>query len=85
MSAAFETDHLYAWQFHDSWYDNYPDWIFETGGCLKAALEPGSRGKVAFNRFFTGTMNPRIHLTMLTSRHDWECSPDSHHRVWITV
>jgi uncharacterized protein len=64
------TDHLDLWQFHETNYDNDPDWVFEKGG-MKAALEARKAGKVRFIGF-TGHKDPRIHLKMLDKPHNWD-------------
>ena len=82
------TDHLDLWQFHECNYDNDPDWIFETGG-IGAALEARRAGKVRFIGF-TGHKDPRIHLNMLSKRHDWDAAQmpinlmDGHYRSFLS-
>lgn len=79
-----QTDHLDLWQFHETNYDNDPDWVFEKGG-IKAALEAKKAGKVRFIGF-TGHKDPRIHLKMLGKPHDWDTAQmpinvcDAHYR-----
>jgi len=65
-----KTDHLDLWQFHETNYDNDPDWVFEKGG-IKAAMEARKQGKVRFIGF-TGHKDPRIHLKMLAKPFDWD-------------
>lgn len=65
-----KTDHLDLWQFHETNYDNDPDWVFEKGG-MKAALEARKAGKVRYIGF-TGHKDPRIHLKMLAKPFDWD-------------
>lgn len=64
-----QTDHVDLWQFHETNYDNDPDWVFERGG-IKAALEALKAGKVRFIGF-TGHKDPRIHLKMLGKDYEW--------------
>lgn len=64
-----QTDYLDLWQFHETNYDNDPDWVFERGG-LKFALEAQKAGKVRFIGF-TGHKSPHIHLKMLNKGYDW--------------
>lgn len=64
-----QTDHLDLWQFHETNYDNDPDWVFEKGG-LKFALEAQKAGKVRYIGF-TGHKHPRIHTKMLNKGYDW--------------
>lgn len=64
-----KTDHLDLWQFHETNYDNDPDWVFEKGG-LKFALEAQKAGKVRYIGF-TGHKHPRIHAKMLDKGYDW--------------
>ncbi|MBI1353221.1 MAG: aldo/keto reductase [Acidobacteria bacterium] len=63
------TDHLDLWQFHETNYDNDPDWVFEKGG-LKYALQAQQEGKVRYIGF-TGHKDPRIHNKMLDKPYDW--------------
>jgi predicted aldo/keto reductase-like oxidoreductase len=78
------TDHLDLWQFHETNYDNDPDWVFEKGG-LKFALEAQKAGKVRYIGF-TGHKDPRIHNRMLNKAYDWASSQmpinvmDAHYR-----
>ena len=80
----FRTDYLDLWQFHETNYDNDPDWVFERGG-LKAALEAQKAGKVRFIGF-TGHKDPIIHLKMLNKPYHWASSQmpinvmDAHYR-----
>ena len=64
------TDYLDLWQFHETNYDNDPDWVFEKGG-IKAAIEAQKAGKVRYLGF-TGHKDPRIHLKMLSKPHPWD-------------
>ncbi len=64
-----QTDYLDLWQFHETNYDNDPDWVFDRGG-LKFALEAQRAGKVRFIGF-TGHKSPHIHLKMLNKGYDW--------------
>ena len=64
-----QTDYLDLWQFHETNYDNDPDWVFEKGG-LKFALEAQKAGKVRYIGF-TGHKDPRIHVKMLNKGYDW--------------
>ncbi len=63
------TDHLDLWQFHETNYDNDPDWVFEKRG-LHAALDAQQAGKVRYIGF-TGHKDPRIHLKMLGKPYEW--------------
>lgn len=63
------TDYLDLWQFHETNYDNDPDWVFEKGG-LKYALQAQQEGKVRYIGF-TGHKDPRIHNKMLNMPYDW--------------
>ena len=67
-----KTDHLDLWQFHETNYDNDPDWVMEKGG-LKYALEAQKEGKVR-HIGFTGHKDPRIHNKMLNKAYDWATS-----------
>ena len=64
-----QTDYLDLWQFHETNYDNDPDWVFEKGG-LKFALEAQKAGKVRYIGF-TGHKHPLIHVKMLNKGYDW--------------
>ena len=63
------TDHVDLWQFHETNYDNDPDWVFDKGG-LKYALQAQQEGKVRYIGF-TGHKDPRIHNKMLEKPYDW--------------
>ncbi len=63
------TDYLDLWQFHETNYDNDPDWVFERGG-LEFALQAQKEGKVR-HIGFTGHKDPRIHNKMLEKPYDW--------------
>lgn len=67
-----QTDYLDLWQFHETNYDNDPDWVFEKGG-LKYALQAQREGKVRFIGF-TGHKDPRIHNKMLNKGYAWATS-----------
>ena len=67
-----QTDRLDLWQFHETNYDNDPDWVFERGG-LKFALEAQKAGKVRYIGF-TGHKDPRIHNKMLNKGFEWASS-----------
>lgn len=64
-----QTDYIDLWQFHETNYDNDPDWVFERGG-LGFALEAQKAGKVRYIGF-TGHKHPRIHVKMLNKGYDW--------------
>jgi aryl-alcohol dehydrogenase-like predicted oxidoreductase len=78
------TDRIDLWQFHETNYDNDPDWVFDKGG-MKAALEARKAGKVRFIGF-TGHKDPRLHLKMLGKPFDWDAAQmpinalDAHYR-----
>jgi predicted aldo/keto reductase-like oxidoreductase len=63
------TDHLDLWQFHETNYDNDPEWVVEKGG-LAEALRAQKEGKLRFLGF-TGHKSPHIHLRML-AKHSWD-------------
>ncbi len=65
-----KTDYLDLWQFHETNYDNDPDWVFEKGG-LKFALEAQREGKIRYIGF-TGHKDPRIHNKMLNKAFAWD-------------
>ena len=67
-----QTDYIDLWQFHETNYDNDPDWVFERGG-LRYALEAQKAGKVR-HIGFTGHKHPRIHLKMLATGYEWASS-----------
>ena len=67
-----QTDYIDLWQFHETNYDNDPDWVFERGG-LKLALEAQKAGKVR-HIGFTGHKHPQIHLKMLGKGYAWASS-----------
>ena len=79
-----QTDYLDLWQFHETNYDNDPDWVMEKGG-LHFALEAQRAGKVRYIGF-TGHKDPRIHNKMLNKAYDWATSQmpinvmDAHYR-----
>lgn len=63
-------DYLDLWQFHETNYDNDPDWIFERGA-IDYALEAQRAGKVRYIGF-TGHKDPRIHNKMLAKGFAWD-------------
>lgn len=65
-----KTDHLDLWQFHETNYDNDPDWIFERGA-IDYALEAQRAGKVRYIGF-TGHKDPRILNKMLAKGFAWD-------------
>lgn len=67
-----QTDYIDLWQFHETNYDNDPDWVIERGG-LGFALEAQKAGKVR-HIGFTGHKHPRIHVKMLNKGYDWASS-----------
>lgn len=67
-----QTDYIDLWQFHETNYDNDPDWVLERGG-LGFALEAQKAGKVR-HIGFTGHKHPRIHVKMLNKGYDWSSS-----------
>ena len=79
-----QTDYLDLWQFHETNYDNDPDWVFEKGG-LRFAIEAQRAGKVRYVGF-TGHKDPRIHNKMLNKAYEWATSQmpinvmDAHYR-----
>lgn len=79
-----QTDYLDLWQFHETNYDNDPDWVFEKGG-LRFALEAQRAGKVRYIGF-TGHKDPRIHNKMLNKAYEWATAQmpinvmDAHYR-----
>lgn len=66
------TDRIDLWQFHETNYDNDPDWVFDRGG-LRFALEAQKAGKVR-HIGFTGHKHPRIHTKMLNKGYEWASS-----------
>lgn len=64
------TDYLDLWQFHETNYDNDPDWIFERGA-IDYALEAQRAGKVRYIGF-TGHKDPRILNEMLAKGFAWD-------------
>ena len=64
-----QTDRIDLWQFHETNYDNDPDWVFDRGG-LEFALKAQKAGKVRYIGF-TGHKDPRIHNKMLNKPYDW--------------
>jgi len=79
------TDVIDVWQFHEVNYDNDPDWIFQAGGAIEAALAARQAGKVRFIGF-TGHKSPHILQKMLAHDFAWDtCQfpvnvPDAHYR-----
>ncbi len=67
-----QTDYIDLWQFHETNYDNDPEWVFERGG-LKFALEAQKAGKVRYIGF-TGHKHPSIHFKMLSKGYEWASS-----------
>jgi predicted aldo/keto reductase-like oxidoreductase len=70
-----QTDYIDLWQIHEMNNDNDPEWVFEKGA-VKAALEAKKQGKVRYIGF-TGHKDPRIHMDMITRKHegkpvDWD-------------
>jgi predicted aldo/keto reductase-like oxidoreductase len=66
-----QTDVIDVWQFHEINYDNDPDWIFQSGGALEAALAARQAGKIRFIGF-TGHKSPHILQRMLDQDFDWD-------------
>lgn len=66
-----QTDVIDVWQFHEINYDNDPDWIFQSGGALEAALAARQAGKIRFIGF-TGHKSPHILKSMLAQDFDWD-------------
>ena len=66
-----QTDVIDVWQFHEINYDNDPDWIFQSGGALEAALDARQAGKIRFIGF-TGHKSPDILKDMLAQDFDWD-------------
>ena len=64
-------DYIDLWQFHEVNYDNDPEWIFESGGAIEAALEARDQGKVRYIGF-TGHKSPHILRTMLDMNVEWD-------------
>lgn len=65
------TDVIDVWQFHETNYDNDPDWIFAAGGAIEAAIAAREAGKVRFIGF-TGHKSPHILLRMLEQDFPWD-------------
>jgi predicted aldo/keto reductase-like oxidoreductase len=63
-------DYLDLWQFHETNYDNDPDWIFGRGA-IDYALEAQRAGKVRYIGF-TGHKDPRILNKMLAKGFAWD-------------
>ncbi|MBV7336700.1 aldo/keto reductase [Chloroflexi bacterium TSY] len=66
-----QTDVIDVWQFHEINYDNDPDWIFQSGGALEAALDARQAGKIRFIGF-TGHKGPDILKSMLAQDFEWD-------------
>jgi len=66
-----QTDVIDVWQFHEINYDNDPDWIFQAGGAIEAAVAAREAGKVRFIGF-TGHKSPHILQRMLDHDFDWD-------------
>ena len=64
-------DYLDLWQFHEINYDNDPEWIFEAGGAVEAALEARERGLIRYIGF-TGHKSPHILRAMLEFDFEWD-------------
>ena len=64
-------DHVDLWQFHETNYDNDPEWIFEPGGAIEAALKARDQGKIRYIGF-TGHKSPHILLLMLNTDFEWD-------------
>ena len=64
-------DYVDLWQFHEINYDNDPDWIFEPGGAIEAAIAAKAAGKVRYVGF-TGHKSPHILRRMLDMGYEWD-------------
>lgn len=79
------TDVIDVWQFHEVNYDNDPEWIFQAGGAIEAALAAREAGKIRFIGF-TGHKSPHILQKMLDQDFVWDTcqlpinAPDAHYR-----
>ena len=66
-----DTDYVDLWQFHELNYDNDPEWIFESGGAIEAAIRAKEQGKVRYVGF-TGHKSPHIFKPMLEMDFEWD-------------
>ena len=66
-----KTDVIDVWQFHEINYDNDPDWVFQPGGAIEAAIAARDAGKVRFIGF-TGHKSPHIFAKMLAHEFEWD-------------
>ena len=66
-----QTDYLDLWQFHEINYDNDPEWIFEAGGAIEAAIKAKDQGKIRYVGF-TGHKSPFILKPMLAEDYEWD-------------
>jgi uncharacterized protein len=66
-----KTDRIDLWQFHETNYDNDPDWVFARDGAIHAAVKAKEQGKIRFIGF-TGHKSPHIHLKMLAQDFPWD-------------
>ena len=64
-------DYLDCWQLHEINYDNDPDWIFEPGGAIEAAVAARDQGKLRYIGF-TGHKSPHIFKSMLAQDFEWD-------------
>jgi predicted aldo/keto reductase-like oxidoreductase len=80
-----KTDRIDLWQFHETNYDNDPDWVFSKDGAIHAAVKAKEQGKIRFIGF-TGHKSPHIHLKMLAQDFPWDAAQmplnvmDAHYR-----
>ncbi len=63
-------DSVDLWQFHETNYDNDPDWIFEQRA-IDYALEAQAAGKIRYIGF-SGHKDPRILNKMLSKGYDFD-------------
>ena len=66
-----QTDVIDIWQFHEVNYDNDPEWIFQPGGAIEAAVAARDAGKIRFIGF-TGHKSPHILNKMLAYDFAWD-------------
>ena len=66
-----QVDHLDLWQIHECNYDNDPEWVFEPGGVIEAAMAAKESGKTRYVGF-TGHKSPHILLRMLAMDFEWD-------------
>ena len=84
-----QTDRIDVWQFHEVNYDNDPEWIFQAGGAIEAALAARDAGKIRFIGF-TGHKSFHIHQLMLAQDFAWDTCQmpinvaDAHYRSFQT-